>query len=168
MITLIFLKSSSYIKSEVTIALLVTSIFLCIPIVGVFAVTKVKTPRQAAGIYNASSYPGDYYAWGNCTWWVSIRRSQNNDPIPNNWGNAATWATNALRAGYIVDNTPSDGAIMQISNVDGGLGHVAYVESVDPEGNWEISEMNVIGLDVLDYKNMSPSMAKNYNFIHDK
>jgi surface antigen len=43
------------------------------------------------------------------------------------------------------------GAIMQTPNSAGGLGHVAYVTSVDASnGEWTISEMNVRGLDVID------------------
>ena len=41
---------------------------------------------------------------------------------------------------------------MQIPNVDNGLEHVAYVESVDPDGTWHISEMNVVGFDEIDTK----------------
>jgi surface antigen len=95
-----------------------------------------------------------------------MRRSQIGEPIPNNWGNAATWANRAAAAGYIVDHTPSYGVIMQISNVDHGLGHVAFVESVGPDGTWHISDMNVLGLDVVDYKAMPAAAASDYNFIH--
>lgn len=118
----------------------------------------------SASIAQAST--SDLYAWGNCTWWVSIRRAQVNDPIPNYWGNAADWAYNAERDGYTVNHTPSPGAIMQISDVDYGLGHVAFVESVDPDGTWNISEMNVLGLDVVDHKSEPASAAAYYNFIH--
>jgi surface antigen len=104
------------------------------------------------------------YAWGNCTWWASARRAQVNDPIPNSWGNAATWAYRASQDGYIVNHTPSPGAIMQTG---GGLGHVAFVESVDNDGSWHISEMNVIGLNVVDHVTRSVGEASNYNFIHD-
>ena len=55
---------------------------------------------------------------------------------------------------------------MQISNVDGGLGHVAFVESVDPDGTWHISEMNVLGLDVVDNKTMPATATAGFNFIH--
>jgi surface antigen len=55
---------------------------------------------------------------------------------------------------------------MQISDVDHGLGHVAFVESVSLDGTWNISEMNVLGLDVVDYKSMPASAAADYNFIH--
>jgi surface antigen len=97
---------------------------------------------------------------------VFILRAQIGEPIPSSWGNAATWAIRAAADGYLVNNTPSYGAIMQISNVDGGLGHVAFVESVSPDGSWTISEMNVKGLDVVDQKTLSAAAAASYSFIH--
>ncbi|MGH7239814.1 MAG: CHAP domain-containing protein [Candidatus Saccharimonadales bacterium] len=153
-------------KSVTKISLITMSILIGLPVAGVFALTHVKTQAQADSVYNATSYPGDFYAWGNCTWWASIRRSQTGHPIPNTWGNAATWAERAAADGYAVDHTPTPGSIMQISNVDGGLGHVAFVESVDPDGTWHISEMNVKGLDVVDDKALPASDAANFNFIH--
>lgn len=103
------------------------------------------------------------YAWGNCTWWVSARRTQTGHPIPNTWGNATAWAQRAVQDGYLVDHMPSPRAIMQLS---GGLGHVAFIESVDPDGTWHISEMNVIGLNLVDHQARPPGAAANYNFIH--
>lgn len=138
------------------------------PIISVFALTNVSTPAEANHVYDVVSYPGDYYAWGNCTWWVFIRRSQIGEPIPTNWGNAATWAYYASKDGYLVNHQPSFGAIMQIASVDNGLGHVAFVEGVNLNGTWNISEMNVIGLDVVDYKSLPALQAANYNFIHTK
>lgn len=108
------------------------------------------------------------YAWGNCTYWVAYRRAQVGDPIPSNWGNAADWASSAESDGYVVDQSPSAGSIMQTPNSAGGLGHVAFVESVDSDGTWHISEMNVIGLDQVDHKAEPASAASNYSFIHDK
>ena len=121
------------------------------------------------GLYEGSEIAGDTYAWGNCTYWVYALRLSAGDPIPTTWGNAATWAIRAAIDGYIVNDTPSVGAIMQISNVDGGLGHVAYVTAVDPTtGAWTISEMNVEGLDVIDIKTLPAVDALQYSFIHDK
>jgi surface antigen len=58
---------------------------------------------------------------------------------------------------------------MQISTVDNGLGHVAYVTNVDPTtGDWTISEMNVQGLDIVDLKTYPLSAAAGFSFIHDK
>jgi surface antigen len=49
--------------------------------------------------------------------------------------------------GYRVDHIPQQYAIMQTDA--GSLGHVAFVESVEPDGSWTISEMNVVGWDIL-------------------
>jgi surface antigen len=112
------------------------------------------------------TYPGDNYAPGNCTYWAFARRAQVGLPISNSWGNAATWSFYAGLAGYTVDHTPSKYAIMQTANSAGGLGHVAFVEDVEPNGYWDISEMNVVGLYIVDHKSEPPSAAANYNFIH--
>jgi surface antigen len=121
------------------------------------------------GLYEGPAVPGDTYAWGNCTYWVYALRLQAGDPIPTTWGNAATWAPRALLDGYVVNDTPSPGAIMQTANSAGGLGHVAYVTAVDPTtGAWTISEMNVKGLDVVDTTTYPAAAAANYSFIHDK
>ena len=129
--------------------------------------SAISTTTQ--GLYEGPEIAGDTYAWGNCTWWAYAMRLKANDPIPTTWGNAATWAPRALFDGYIVNSTPSPGAIMQTPNSAGGLGHVAYVTAVDPTtGTWTISEMNVKGLDVVDITTYPAAAAANYNFIHEK
>jgi|SRR5665213_710592 len=172
-------------KKQIAFVILVLAIILALPIMSVFAlggktlsflsgssssgISSVAVPSQSQGLYQGPLVQGDSYAWGNCTYWVFFLRQQANDPIPTSWGNAATWAFYAHLGGYLVDHTPTAGAIMQISDVDGGLGHVAYVTAVDSSsGAWTISEMNVLGLDVVDTKTLPATDAINYSFIHDK
>ena len=162
----LLMKATASLKIELGIVLAVLLLLLSMPMIAVMTLTNADSVSTAESVYNATSYPGDEYAWGNCTWWVFIRRSQIGELIPNSWGNAATWAVRAQADGYLVDHTPAYGAIMQISDVDGGLGHVAFVESVNPDGSWTISEMNVKGLDVVDYKTLSAADAAGYSFIH--
>lgn len=125
-------------------------------------------------ILGSYTYPGDKYDPGNCTYWVYARRAQVGEPIPNNWGNAVAWTPRALLEGYKVDHTPAQYAIMQIPKTilddrnGTDYGHVAFVESVDPDGTWHISEMNALGLYIVDHKAMAASTAVNYNFIHTK
>jgi surface antigen len=122
---------------------------------------------ESDGLYQGPLLNTDTYAFGNCTYWAAMLRSEAGKPIPNSWGNANTWAINARLQGYSVDHTPSPSAIMQTTS--GDLGHVAYVTSVDPvSGDWTISEMNVKGLDIVDTRVMPASSAANYNFIHDE
>jgi surface antigen len=130
--------------------------------------STVNPAPTGVAVLGDYSYPGDEYAPGNCTYWAYARRAQVGEPIPNTWGNASTWAFYAQIGGYLVDHTPTRGAIMQISDVDNNLGHVAFVESVDPDGTWNISEMNVLGLYIVDHKAMPASAAADYNFIHTK
>ena len=152
-------------------------VIISLPIGVVLALTNLPllglsdgTPMNVNGVvYNDPITPGDGYDYGYCTYWAALRRIQTGDPIPNNWGNAMTWSSFALLDGYRVDHVPSAGAIFQWPQAPGGLGHVAFVESVDPiSGTWTISEMNAVGWDVVNGKTYPATQAKNYNFIHDK
>ncbi len=131
-------------------------------------VNSANPAPTGIAILGGFSYPGDNYAPGNCTYWVFARRAQVSEPIPNTWGNAATWAPRARDDGYHVDHTPTQYAIMQTADSAHGLGHVAFVEDVKPDGSWDISEMNVLALYIVDHKNMPASAAANFNFIHTK
>jgi surface antigen len=141
--------------------------FLASSLAGSDSTSAIST--TTVGLYEGPAIAGDTYAWGNCTYWVYALRLQAGDPIPTTWGNAATWAPRALLDGYVVNHTPSPGAIMQTPSVAEGLGHVAYVTMVDSTtGAWTISEMNVKGLDIVDITTYPAAAATNYNFIHDK
>jgi surface antigen len=81
------------------------------------------------------------FSYGYCTWWVAHKRS-----IP--WrGNAYQWWWTARAFGFAEGPTPRAGAIlvMGISRTS-PQGHVAYVESVNPNGSFMVSEMNWWGV----------------------
>lgn len=65
-------------------------------------------------------------------------------------GNAGYWYDNARAQGYAVGPTPKVGAIMV--TWESYLGHVAYVESVNADGSWTVSEMNYVAFDVIDLR----------------
>lgn len=77
---------------------------------------------------------GNHFPWGYCTWWVASKRY-----VPWN-GNAWEWWGNARAYGYAEGQTPRPGAIMV--TWESSIGHVAYVESVNPDGSFSVSEMN--------------------------
>jgi surface antigen len=170
--------SSSSIKKQVYIALAMMAVIISLPAMAVFALgtstlsilsLSFSSSPGVTGLYQGALVPGDTYAWGNCTYWVYKLRQDAGDPIPTSWGNASGWYLGAVLNGYQVDHTPTPGSIMQISDVDGGLGHVAYVTAVDPiSGAWTISEMNVKGLDIVDTKTNPALAAQGFEFIHDK
>lgn len=127
-------------------------------------------PRVASYSYssggsrnNLLASAGNRYAPGYCTWYVYERRAQAGRPIGSFWGNATSWAMNGRSAGFVVNNTPEPGAILQNG---GGYGHVAYVESVDAGGNVTVREMNYAGWNVISSRTISAGQASNYNYIH--
>ncbi len=111
---------------------------------------KVKQPRPAAVTYRGSS-SGNTYTAGYCTWYVKNRRAD----LPNNLGNANTWASRAAAQGLATGRTPRAGAVGQQ-----GM-HVVYVESVNGNGTVTISEMNYRGLYVVSTRTVPAS-----NFIY--
>lgn len=108
------------------------------------------------------------YAFGNCTCYSYARRKELGLGVGAHWGNANTWATNAARDGYAVDQTPSVGAIIQSSS--GWYGHVAIVESVASNGDITISEMNAYvpggGYNIVSGRTIPSGNVGQYWFIH--
>lgn len=105
------------------------------------------------------------YDWGQCTWHVFNRRAETGQPISTYWWNANNWASAASADGYTVNNTAAVGSIMQ--NYEGPMGHVAYVERINPDGSLLISEMNYnTPPGTVDYRTIPASQVSSYNYIH--
>lgn len=133
-------------------------------------------PRRAAsqGSYNggfstvnaqiARASAGNAYARGYCTWYAYERRVQLGRPVGSFWGNAATWAMYARSAGFVVNNTPAPGAIMQNG---GGAGHVAIVEAVNADGSLTLTEMNYAGnWNRVTSRTVDAATAARFTYIH--
>ncbi len=169
------LKSNIKVYSGIAAAVVVT--LLLLPILTLSSLTNLPIlagssssgPNTNIYLYTGPLAANDGYAFGNCTYWVALLRAEAGEPIPNTWGNAITWAVRAQADSYLVDQTPSYTAIMVDVNAPGGLGHVAFVESVDPtNGSWTISEMNRVGFDEVDTRVLTASSASSYYFIHNR
>jgi uncharacterized repeat protein (TIGR03803 family) len=117
-------------------------------------------PFQNATVDTADPY-GFLIGIRECTSYVAWRMNRDagttNPAYPyffnkmdgQRWGNASNWNANALALGYkvvpAVDQVPQVGAIAQWVNDCGGTcanGHVAYVEQVNSDGSFVISEYN--------------------------
>jgi LysM repeat protein len=86
-------------------------------------------------------YPATGFPAGWCTYYVATKRNVT-------WrGDAGFWYQNAAAAGYPVGAKPKAGAIMV--TWESYLGHVAYVESVNADGSWVVSEMNFVAFGVI-------------------
>ncbi|MCX6728428.1 MAG: LysM peptidoglycan-binding domain-containing protein [Candidatus Saccharibacteria bacterium] len=104
------------------------------------------------------------YAHGNCTLYAYNRRKALGLPVGDHWGNAGTWAPMAASEGYVVNHSPGVGAIMA------DYGHVAIVESLLPNGDISISEMNAYvsggGYNIVSGRIVIAGNTGQYWYIH--
>ncbi len=84
--------------------------------------------------HNKSGHEGDH---GNCTWWAYYKRP---DIYPSCYGDAREWLSQAQAGGLLTGNFPIVGSIAVFEDI-GGLGHVAYVELVNPNDSFNVTEM---------------------------
>lgn len=94
---------------------------------------------------HADGDTGNAYEYSQCTWWVYVRRHELGLPAGSYMGNGNMWANTARSLGYWVDNTPRHvGDIMVFragqEGSDSTYGHVAIVESINPDGSITTSE----------------------------
>lgn len=84
---------------------------------------------------------------GNCTWYVAKKM------VVSFHGNAKAWLRNGAAAGYRTGKIPMAGSAAVFYG--GPYGHVAYVESVNADGTFNISEMNYEGLYKITHRTLS-------------
>lgn len=97
--------------------------------------------RASAEPPHLGRFPNGRFFYGYCTWYVASRRD-----VP--WsGDAWQWFGNARAMGFATGRTPKPGAIMV--TMESWIGHVAYVEEVNADGSFVVSEMNYRGWNVL-------------------
>ena len=108
--------------------------------------------------------PDGPYAHGNCTLYAYNRRKALGLPVGDYWGNAGSWAPMAASNGLRVNHTPGVGAIMA------DYGHVAIVESLSPNGDISISEMNAYvaggGYNIVSGRIVIAGNTGQYWYIH--
>lgn len=110
---------------------------------------------------------GNRYSYGYCTWYAYNRRAELGRPIGSLWGDAVSWAYSARSSGFLVNNSPAVGAVLQVGgHVANGYGHVAVVESVNADGSIKVSEMNYAGWNRYSTRTIDAGEAASYNYIH--
>jgi surface antigen len=128
------------------------------------AARPMASAPQPPAVHRVSG-GGNGFSYGYCTWWVAHKRY-----IP--WrGNAWEWWWNARAFGFAEGATPRAGAVM-VMGISGTSpqGHVAYVESVNANGSFVVSEMNWWGVpgggwNRVDYRTVT-SMRGVLGFIY--
>jgi surface antigen len=100
----------------------------------------------------------NHFPYGYCTWYVASKRQVA-------WyGNAITWYSQAISYGLSVGNSPAPNAIMVTR--ESSLGHVAYVEAVNPDGSWVVSEMNYVGWGITSSRTIRPGTIPVIGFVY--
>lgn len=118
--------------------------------------TRAFTPAVVST--QMSQGQNDHYPWGQCTYYVASRRNVT-------WGGDAwSWFRNAAAAGRPEGQVPVAGSIMV--QWGGWAGHVAFVERVNPDGSWVVSEWNVAGFGRYDQRTVTPGSADVIGFIY--
>ena len=111
------------------------------------------TSGAPVGTYTTQRFP-----YGYCTYYVATRR-----PIP--WlGDAWAWYGNAQAMGYPTGSKPLVGAVMV--TWESPIGHVAYVEAVNADGSWLVSEMNYRGFAVTSQRTIKPGQVPLIGFVY--
>jgi len=111
------------------------------------------TAGAPEGTYSTLRFP-----YGYCTYYVATRRA-----IP--WlGDAWAWYGNAQGMGYPTGSKPLVGAVMV--TWESPIGHVAYVESVNADGSWVVSEMNFRGFAATSQRTIQPGQVPLIGFIY--
>jgi len=110
----------------------------------------VTFSHETVVYYGAVYGSANHFPWGYCTWWVANKRS-----VP--WGgNAWEWWYQARQYGFAEGQVPKVGAIMvQGITAWSPVGHVAYVESVNRDGSFTVSEMNYGRWGVVDFRTIT-------------
>ncbi|MFA5358269.1 MAG: CHAP domain-containing protein [Patescibacteria group bacterium] len=87
--------------------------------------------------HTALGHQGDH---GNCTWWAAYKRPE---VVGKCTGNAIDWLAQARSHNIPTGNIPAVGSIAVFNSVVGGVnyGHVAYVERVYSDDQFQVSEM---------------------------
>lgn len=130
------------------------------------SVSQSSSPRGGSGFTTTGSSGtpvtaavGNRFAYGYCTWYVFNRVPY----IP--WlGDARVWFGEAQAYGWPTGQGPRSGAIM-VTN-ESGWGHVAYVESVNGDGSYTVSEMNYRGWNQVDQRTIRPGGVPLIGFIY--
>lgn len=120
-------------------------------------------PAVAQGLQAAAKNNGQSYSLGQCTYYAARSLGF----IPGGLGNASEWAHHAAEKGMNVTHTPAVGTAVVYGaggNYSPQYGHVAVVTAVNPDGSFQVSEMNVDGVGVADTR--TSTMADVIGFIN--
>jgi len=140
------------------LAVVVLAIVLIAAAVGavVEGVAGITDPAGTTSASTSSQVAVAGWPWGQCTWYVALRRAQMDEPVT--WGgNAWEWLANAEAQGKPTTSMPLPGEIVVYRRggpYDPLDGHVALVVAITPT-SYTVSEANYYGLGVIDTRSIA-------------
>lgn len=125
-------------------------------------------PVQRSTVAYGLVWGGNGYIRGYCTWHVANRRAAVGNPLPTNLGNASSWYRNAIANGMSAGYEPRQYAVLWHvdTSIAGGLGHVGFVEQINPDGSILVSDMNYPWYGRVTTRTIQSSEFGNYRFIY--
>ena len=109
-----------------------------------------KISSYPSGATVSASLDGNTYPIGQCTWYVYNRLVEAGAPHYNWLGDGQNWVRGLVARGWKYSSTPVAGAVMSIQggfwNTPEEYGHVSYVEHVNEDGSFLVSECNIQGV----------------------
>ncbi len=95
------------------------------------------------GVYGCGDemLDGQSYYTRQCTSYVAWKVNQVHGFVPRNYGDAGQWPSSA-RARGISTSFGSGAKRGDAAVITGGFGHVAFVEKVNPDGSFEVTQYN--------------------------
>ncbi len=118
---------------------------------------------------NTTGYIAQSYPYGQCTWFVFNRAREFGITFDPYMGNGADWKH---KAGYVVTNVPTKHSAISFGPgeliSDPKYGHVVFVEDVKTDGSILISESNIQGLGVINYRVIDGNTAKTLSYVIGK
>ena len=110
--------------------------------------SKLKSYPSSATV--SALLDGNTYPIGQCTWYVYNRLVEAGSPHYNWLGNGQDWVRGLVARGWTFSDKPVAGSVVSVAGGFGytlpQYGHVAYVEYVNEDGTFLISECNVSGI----------------------
>ncbi|MBY5035324.1 CHAP domain-containing protein [Streptococcus gallolyticus] len=119
--------------------------------------TSFPSSSTVSSFLNGNTYP-----MGQCTWYTYNRLAEAGKPHFNWLGNGQDWVGNLIAKGWKFSATPKAGAVMSESG--GQYGHVAYVEYVNLDGSFLVSECNYLGVQDKIHWRVCANVAPNQTF----
>ena len=117
-------------------------------------------------ILTPNTMENNTYDQGECTYYVFDKVKEDGMMIERTWSDAEYWADRAKEDGYVVNDVPEEGSLMQTDR--GEIGHVAYIETVHEDGSFDISEMNFLEAYEVSERTITTEEAADYKYIHPK